>query len=386
MLQHILQPQAGKRLIVFGTGELARTVTEWAQPFGIDYYVDNNQEKWGTTFLARDVKSPESLRVEARGAILILIASSYAAEISAQLEAMGLLPLADTVDCNYLSYISPGRFYSPLPATADIRAQSERIFSEGEAQLPGIDLSVSSQLQHLHAFATYRALFPYHNESAQPKAADGLRYYLQNNYFGYADSFILFAMLNMYRPQRIMEVGSGFSSAVMLDTNEYFLDRSVSLTFIEPYPARLQSLLRAEDSEQATILVQQVQNVPLEQFAALQENDILFIDSSHVGKIGSDVNWLFAEVLPRLNPGVIVHFHDIFYPFEYPERWVYEGRAWNEAYMLRTFLQHNDAYSILYWNSYLTLHRASDLERKLPECNGGGSIWLKKMKSTFGGS
>jgi hypothetical protein len=386
MLQHILQPHSNKRLIVFGTGELARTVTEWAKPFVIDYYVDNNQQQWETTFLDRPVQAPDVLRAEPRGEILVLIASSFAGEISAQLQTMGLQPLADTVDCNYLSYIAPGLFYSPLPAIADVRAQSERIFSAGEPHLPGIDLSVSSQLQHLHAFATYRALFPYRNEPNRSEAADGLRYYLHNNYFGYADSFILFAMLNMYRPRRIIEVGSGFSSAVMLDTNEYFLDRSVSLTFIEPYPARLQSLLRNEDNERASILVQPVQQVPLERFSELQEDDILFIDSSHVGKIGSDVNWLFAEVLPRLNAGVIVHFHDIFYPFEYPERWVYEGRAWNEAYMLRTFLQHNDAYSILYWNSYLTLHRASDLERKLPECKGGGSIWLKKTKSTFGGS
>ncbi|MCZ8539210.1 hypothetical protein [Psychrobacillus psychrodurans] len=85
------------------------------------------------------------------------------------------------------------------------------------------------------------------------------------------------------------------------------------------------------------------------------EGDILFIDSYHVSKIGSDVNYIIFEILPKLKPGVRIHFHDIFYPFEYPEKWIFEGRFWNRAYLLRAFLQYNQDFIIDLWNNYLIL-------------------------------
>ena len=107
--------------------------------------------------------------------------------------------------------------------------------------------------------------------------------------------------------------------------------------------------------------------------------DILFIDSSHVAKIGSDVVYLMTEVLPQLRPGVLVHFHDVFWPFEYPEEWVQEGRAWNETYMLKAFLQFNERFRILLFCSYLALHHRAVLEQHLPLAlkNSGGSLWLR---------
>jgi hypothetical protein len=132
-----------------------------------------------------------------------------------------------------------------------------------------------------------------------------------------------------------MEVGSGFSSAVMLDTNDLFFSGKIAFTFVEPYPERLLSLMTGEDRSHQEMLVRPVQEVALERFASLRANDILFIDSSHVAKIGSDVVHLLTNVLPMLNRGVIVHFPDIFWPFEYPEEWILEGRAWNENYVLK---------------------------------------------------
>ena len=115
-------------------------------------------------------------------------------------------------------------------------------------------------------------------------------------------------------------------------------------------------------------------------FATLEENDILFIDSTHVAKIGSDVNYLFFEVLPRLRAGVYVHVHDIFHPFEYPRAWIYEGRAWTEAYMLRAFLTFNTAFEIVLFNTFLERFHRERFAHKMPLClrNEGGSIWLRR--------
>ena len=138
----------------------------------------------------------------------------------------------------------------------------------------------------------------------------------------------MYALLRRYCPKRIIEVGSGFSSALMMDSNDRFLDGSIRFTFIEPYPERLRSLLTEQDNGCMELLQTVVQNVPCEPFASLERNDILFIDSSHVAKIGSDVsNYLVFEILPRLKPGVVVHVHDVMWPFEYPKEWLMEGRA-----------------------------------------------------------
>ena len=125
-------------------------------------------------------------------------------------------------------------------------------------------------------------------------------------------------------------MGSGFSSAVMLDT----MDKarlSAAVTFIEPYPDRLYSLFLPNDRSVSTVIARPVQEVPLSIFDQLEAQDLLFIDSSHVAKIGSDVTLILLRILPRLKRGVLVHFHDIFYPCSYPAVWIREGRAWNES-------------------------------------------------------
>nr|WP_259372700.1 class I SAM-dependent methyltransferase [Schlegelella koreensis] len=180
------------------------------------------------------------------------------------------------------------------------------------------------------------------------------------------------------RPRRIIEVGSGHSSAAMLDVDDRFLGSSTEFDFIDPYPERLLGLLRSEDRERCTVHAKPVQDVPLELFDKLEANDILFIDSSHVAKIGSDVVHLLTYVLPRLKRGVLVHVHDIFWPFEYPKMWLMQGRAWNENYMLKAFLQFNDRFRIVFFSSYLAIHHADAIRRHMPrfEKNPAGGIWL----------
>ena len=149
----------------------------------------------------------------------------------------------------------------------------------------------------------------------------GLRYYFANPFFSYGDAIILYSMLRQRRPRRVVEAGSGFSSAVMLDTNERFCLKQMRMTFIDPYPERLLALLVEEDlTRQHEVIADAVQGVSFEKFAELGANDLLFIDSSHVAKAGSDVVHLVTSVLPRLRKGVIVHFHDVFWPFRQPRR------------------------------------------------------------------
>jgi predicted O-methyltransferase YrrM len=188
-------------------------------------------------------------------------------------------------------------------------------------------------------------------------------------------------MIRHARPRKIVEVGSGYSSCVILDTNEIFLNNTVNCTFIEPYPKRLFSLVKEDDKSHFELIEKNLQDVDLKQFQQLSNNDILFIDSTHVSKTNSDVNYILFKILPSLQPGVLIHFHDILYPFEYPKAWLYEGRAWNEAYILRSFLQYNSSFKIEFFNTFLEhFHSALFLE-KMPLCmkNTGASIWLRKL-------
>ncbi len=185
-------------------------------------------------------------------------------------------------------------------------------------------------------------------------------------------------MIEIHRPKKIIEIGSGFSSAVMIDTIQR-LGINTQVQFIEPYPDRLKQLLK-ESILKGKIFADIVQKSKLEVYDELESGDILFVDSSHVAKIGSDVTHIFLKILPRLKKGVLVHFHDIFYPESYPIEWVVEGRAWNESILLRCFLLNNSDFHILAFNSFawrefpeVFLEAGIDFRK-----NTGCSIWIEK--------
>ena len=167
----------------------------------------------------------------------------------------------------------------------------------------------------------------------------------------------------------------------MLDTNELFFDNQIQLTFIDPYPKTLRSLMRSEDEERAEILEIPIQDVSLDRFRGLEPGDILFVDSTHVSRVGSDVNRIIFEILPSVKPGVLIHFHDIFYPFEYPKAWILEGRVWTEAYLLRAFLEYNNAFEIALFGTYLARFHKAFFEQHMPLClkDTGGSLWLRRV-------
>lgn len=272
-------------------------------------------------------------------------------------------------------FVPPGHFYSAVPDIAEARRFYDRLESHPLDAIPGVELRVDEQWQLLAELSHFLDSMPF---SELPQA--GLRYGFQNGAFGHGDGTMLHLMLRRVRPARLIEIGSGHSSACTLDTIDLFLDNRCSVTFIEPYDQLLRSLLKPGDEDWVTIVAEPVQHVPLSAFQGLEDGDLLFIDSTHVSKAGSDVNFLFFEVLPALAPGVVIHLHDVFPGFEYPWEWIAEGRAWQEDYLLRAFLQFNEEFDVLLWPSLLARLDEGAVTRDFPQMkmNPGGSIYLRR--------
>ncbi|MEO7839999.1 MAG: class I SAM-dependent methyltransferase [Anaerolineales bacterium] len=267
-----------------------------------------------------------------------------------------------------------GHYYSPIPKQEEIVAYLESTKID-KLELPAIDLNRQNQFELLTAFQAFYKDLPFPEKNNQE-----CRYYYGQSYFCYADAIFLYSFLRYMNPQRIIEVGSGFSSAVILDTVERFFSPQPEMTFIDPYPDRLRQLLRPHDAVTARIIERKVQEVPTGIFSSLRAGDLLFIDSSHVVKCGSDLHFLMFEVLPQLPAGVFVHFHDVFYPFEYPAEWLLKGRYWNEDYFLRAFLSYNSAWEIFFFNTYVATAFKDFLLEKMPLClkNTGGSLYIRR--------
>jgi predicted O-methyltransferase YrrM len=275
---------------------------------------------------------------------------------------------------HWKTWMSPGHFYSPIPSIEEVRAREAELFGPPPPSLLAIDLREDAQV------ALVRDLARFYDELPFPRTqSPESRYWFENWAYSYADAIFLYSMLRHLRPKRAIEVGSGFSSAAMLDTADRWLPET-SFTFIDPDTSTLDALLRPGDRERVTIIRSRLQDVPLTTFDVLAANDILFVDSTHVSKTGSDVNRIVFDILPRLAPGVHVHFHDVFYPFEYPKEWVYEGRAWNEDYILRAFLEYNNAFDVVLFGTWLAQFRRELLVELMPLTleNPGGSLWLTR--------
>jgi hypothetical protein len=286
--------------------------------------------------------------------------------------------LAIACDCMrgpHFRWVAPGHFYSPLPDMREVERRNDYIYPTNPSEPAGIDLQREGQLELMHQLLGYRTELPL--DRARNK---GARYYRPNGSFLFQDAFTLAAMIKHLKPARLVEVGCGMSSCVTLDTCEA-LQLNTQLTFIEPYPKYLLGLLRPEDQKRFTLKSQFIQDVPIEVFTELEAGDILFIDTSHVSKVGSDVNHIFFQILPRIKSGVYIHFHDIWYPFEYPKDWLHRGMFWNEAYMLRALLSLNPAFRIILFNNYLLHTMAECIKSDLPLCfeEPGASIWLQRV-------
>jgi predicted O-methyltransferase YrrM len=275
---------------------------------------------------------------------------------------------------NAISGFPPGHFYSTL---LDV----DKVSLDRPLPFDGVEMWENIALRAEEQKELYRELLQAYPRLPFPTdKSDDFRYYVNNPFFCESDAYTLSAILRHTKPKRIVEVGSGFSSAVMLDTLDY-ANLSAEISFIEPYADRLKSLLSLSDRAVSTILEEPVQAVPLEVFEMLQRGDILFIDSSHVAKIGSDVAHLILRVLPVIQPGVWIHVHDIFYPSSYPTAWIKEGRAWNESLFLRAYLTQNTKVDISAFNSFAGSTFPEIFQSAAPSflTNAGGSIWMKTV-------
>ena len=271
------------------------------------------------------------------------------------------------------SLFPPGHFYSPIPDLKDILGRANKIWKKTR-ELPGIDWREEHQLALLSEIASYvpGIDFPVSNPD------DPTRYYYKNDQFPALDAEFLHALIAHTKPKRFIEVGSGFSSLITAEANRKLFGSSIEFICIEPYPR--QFLIDGVPGIRR-LVAEKVEDVDLSLFSELAAGDILFIDSSHVSKVGSDVNHLFFEVIPRLKPGVLIHIHDIFLPNEYPQQWVIDqGRHWNEQYLVRAFLQFNRSFEIVWAAAYMIEFHSERLKEvfpRFPRLGGGGSLWLR---------
>lgn len=279
---------------------------------------------------------------------------------------------ADVAILDQPKAFTDGHFYSPIPNIRDLQKNEAKIWSNSFDVL-GIDFNDASHCNLLfYVFPKYIEEYDYPLE-----ASNEITYYINNGQFGWCDSRILFCMLRHLQPKRMIEIGSGYTSLLTADVNRRFLKQELEFTCIEPYP---RDFLLKGVSGINYLITQKVEDLPLSTFSNLQRGDILFIDSSHVSKTGSDVNYLFFEVIPRLSEGVLIHIHDIFLPAEYPREWIInEGRSWNEQYLVRALLMYTHGFEVLFGSAYAFYKHPELLKKVLQNhLQLGGSLWLRK--------
>jgi hypothetical protein len=286
----------------------------------------------------------------------------------------GSFPIAEKLGF----YIINRSYYGPIPET---RYLKDRLWAK-PSELVGIDLRWQAQVDLVREIGrSYKGEFAGFGENAASGPAE---YFFRNGSFGPGDAHLAYGLVRKYKPGRLIEIGSGNSTLIMtkaVRTNQQESGQSCQYTVIDPFP---RAMFRESFPGLTTCLVKPIQDVPLDIFAALSENDILFIDSSHVLKLGSDVQYQFLEILPRLAKGVLVHFHDIFLPYEYNKSWAIEKRRfWNEQYILQAFLTFNDHFEVLWGSHYMHMTQLPVLRSELnyyADSDDPGSFWIRKIK------
>lgn len=264
-----------------------------------------------------------------------------------------------------------GHYYSPLNSINDIKSNNiDNVFNK-------LDYNHEKQQEVLSDMKEYLKDFDYDDKPTNTT------YHLLNSMFGLMDGRSLFYFIRSLKPKNIIEIGSGRSTLLMNDVNNRYFNGKINITCIEPYPPEY--LLKIKNIK---IIQQKVQDVPLSIFNNLSDNDILFIDSSHVAKSQSDVVLYYTDILPNLNKNVYIHIHDIFFPDDYPYNWIIE-RHWNEQYMLYAFLMFNKEFEVQFGCNYVFKKCTDQLKDLLKDSFenkkfgtslfGGCSFWIKRV-------
>ena len=197
-----------------------------------------------------------------------------------------------------LSCFEIGNFYSPIVDQNEINKNAKNIWKDDiEYEDDSIDYNLKNQLELLELLTCFYHEIPF------VKKKNIHRYYFENGSYSYTDGIILYSMIRHLKPKKIIEIGSGFSSALMLDVNDLYFDKKIHMTFIEPYPFLLKELLNKNDLIENNLVEEKVQNLNVDMFKRLDAGDILFVDSSHVVKTGSDVHFIFLKYYRFLKKG-----------------------------------------------------------------------------------
>ncbi len=248
-----------------------------------------------------------------------------------------------------------GHFHSTIPSIHDLQ-QNSAITEDI------IDYNDEQQLSLLNRFKSYYGELPFSD-----RRSSGL-YFYDNPYFSYSDAIVYFCMLRSLKVNKILEFGTGMSTACFLDTQAH-LDSSIDFVSVDlSMPSDADILATLHERENCTFINSDIRQLNSRYYESLQKDDILFVDSSHVSKYGSDVNHIIFEILPKLKSGVVIHFHDVFRHFEYPAEWLEEGIYWNEQYILRAFLMNNSEYEIILFSDYMEQKYEDWYRQYMPLC------------------
>lgn len=256
--------------------------------------------------------------------------------------------------------VIPDHFYYPIPSKEDLTPD----FLSRKSSCLGIDWNIEEQNRHLNeVFIKY---------------IDELDRKLVLKMMSPVDALIYYAMIRHYRPSKIIEIGGGESTriAAFACLKNKVEGHISELICIEPYPN--DDLIKGFDGL-SRLVQKKVQEVELKVF---QDCDLLFIDSSHVVKMGNDVVWEILEIIPILKKGCLIHWHDIFIPEEYPEYWVRERLFWSEQYMVQTFFMYNYEFEIIWATHFMNLYNKENIKKILKDFTESGyplsSFWARR--------
>lgn len=254
--------------------------------------------------------------------------------------------------------------------------RSSKLDFSQDRNLPGINWNTSGQLEMLEGFTFAQEL-----ADIPQKRPESRTFYLNNGSFESGDAEYWYQLIRAIKPKRVFEVGSGNSTlmAIKAIKRNHKEDPNYECEHlcIEPYE------MPWLEETGVSVVRRKVEDIERSFFSKLQENDVLFIDSSHIIRPQGDVLFEYLELLPSLNKGVFVHIHDIFSPKNYLKAWlVDEVLFWNEQYLLEAFLSHNGSWRIVGALNYLHHHHYEKLKSVAPfltPAREPGSFYIQKI-------
>lgn len=263
-------------------------------------------------------------------------------------------------------------FYSPVPnlALIDPATWNTRSPMTGVPNFDTVDQLAYVERELAGHIAEFRP-------SSAP-TEDRFAFYLGNGLYQGGDADLLYAMIRRHRPKRIIELGAGFSTLVTAAACRANREDGHITEFVSYDPYATPPLTGIDGLTRLEAVT--AESVPIADFQALEPGDVLFIDSSHVVRTGGDVNRLLLDVIPAVGPGVVIHVHDIYLPYEYPREWAVNGWYWSEQYLLQALLVGNDSLEVLVAAHAVWRAHGPELQRLIPNLDPAHpplSFWMR---------